>query len=184
MVQDGQCHHLNYHQERLEDSFFKLFKHQAPYDLQTLLHPPHKDQTYRCRFIYDDNDFTIEYLPYTRTLREKYQLVEIDFNYPHKFLDRTEITDARASLPDDVESIFIKEGLLTDTSIANLACLIDGKWLTPKTPLLFGTTRARLIDEKKLSIADITLEDFKKATKLAFFNALTGFYEIQITHTE
>ena len=79
------------------------------------------------------------------------------------------------------EAIFVKDDLITDSSIANIACLIDNQWLTPKTPLLQGTCRQRLLDEKKLILADISVEDFNKAKKLAFFNALTGFYELPIS---
>jgi 4-amino-4-deoxychorismate lyase len=183
LVQDGQCRHLDYHQKRLNNSYKTLFSSQVPFDLSQLLSPPQDNQSYRCRFIYDQKDHHVAYTPYTPNYKIAYTFVEIDFDYPHKFLDRSDIDQARESLPHDVESIFIKDGLITDTSIANVACLIDDIWLTPTSPLLYGTTRARLLDEKKLTIADITLENFKKASKLAFFNALTGFYELKITHT-
>jgi len=79
------------------------------------------------------------------------------------------------------ELIFVKDGLISDSSIANVACLIHNQWLTPKKPLLLGTTRARLLDEKKLTTADISVEDFKSSDKIAFFNALTGFYELPLS---
>ena len=95
-------------------------------------------------------------------------------------MGRDAIQRCMSELNNGVEAVFIKEGLIADTSIANIACKIDDKWLTPKKPLLEGTTRARLLDEKKLILADISVEDFKRATSIAFLNALTGFYELPI----
>ena len=143
--------------------------------------PPKDTQAYRCRVIYDEVDIEVHYIPYTPTYKTSYQLIPIDFSYADKYLDRTEIDQVMNGLEKGCEAIFVKNNLITDSSIANVACLIDHQWLTPKTPLLQGTTRQRLLDEKKLILADISVEDFNKAQKLAFFNALTGFYELPIS---
>lgn len=74
---------------------------------------------------------------------------------------------------DDV--IFLKDGLLTDTSIANIALYIDGVWLTPQKPLLQGTTRARLLEKKFLKEEKLTINSLKIAQKFAIMNALMGF---------
>jgi len=55
----------------------------------------------------------------------------------------------------------------------------EGCWLTPKTPLLRGTTRARLIDSGFLKCENLTLTDLKKAENFAVMNALVGFYIVQ-----
>lgn len=181
LVTQGKLHHLDYHQQRLNRSFLKLFHKLAPYELEKILTPPQDNQTYRCRVVYDQADIDISYLPYTPTHKRSYQLLPIDFDYDDKYLDRSDIDQAVADLEEGCEAIFIKNNLITDSSIANVACFIDNQWLTPKRPLLQGTTRQRLLDEEKLIPADICVEDFKKADKLAFFNALTGFYELPIS---
>ena len=71
--------------------------------------------------------------------------------------------------------MIIQNNLITDTSIANIALLIDDTWYTPHKPLLFGTTRQRHIDSGKLQIADLTLKDFKNAKKIALMNAMIDF---------
>ena len=64
---------------------------------------------------------------------------------------------------------------MTDTTIANIA-FFDGKtWFTPTTPLLQGTTRARLIDEGFLKLRDIKKEDIKEYSRFALMNAMIGF---------
>ena len=69
----------------------------------------------------------------------------------------------------------IKDELITDTSIANIALYIENQWFTPKKPLLKGTTRARLIYEEFLTEKDLTVEDLKKSTKFAVMNAMVDF---------
>jgi 4-amino-4-deoxychorismate lyase len=51
--------------------------------------------------------------------------------------------------------------------------------LTPSTPLLEGTTRARLLDEGFLSAACLTPKDIQKADKIAIMNAMVGFVEVE-----
>ena len=166
-----------YHQQRLEKTFTELFSRPTSFDLNTLIIVPDM-QSYRCRFVYDEDHYEIEYIPYEVQYKKKLIYKEIDFNYKYKSLDRNMINTYTKDLASDTDVLFVKEGLICDTSIANIACKIDGVWFTPKTPLLKGTTRARLLDEKKLQTADITVKQCQNAQSIALFNALTGFYEL------
>ena len=75
---------------------------------------------------------------------------------------------------DDI--LIIKDLLVTDTSIANIAFETSGgEWITPKNPLLKGTTRARLLDEGKLKEADIRVHELRSFTKVALLNAMIDF---------
>lgn len=78
---------------------------------------------------------------------------------------------------DDI--LIVKNNLITDTSIANIAFLLDGQWFTPKSPLLKGTTRARLIDEGKIKIAHLRLSDVNNTSKIALMNAMMGWVEME-----
>lgn len=100
-------------------------------------------------------------------------------HYPLKYTHRDHLNNlfARRELCDDV--LIVKDGLLKDSTIANIALYIHGQWLTPKTPLLYGTTRARLIDEGLLLPAVLTPENIPKAQKIAIMNAMVGFVEIE-----
>ena len=71
--------------------------------------------------------------------------------------------------------IFVKNGIVTDTSIANIAIYYENSWITSKKCLLKGTTRARLIEEKKLIEKDISLEMLKNASQIALMNAMIDF---------
>jgi len=177
LATNGQINHLNYHQRRLEKSFQALFGGLNPHQLIKHLHPPLKG-IHRIRVVYDKDQLDVTYHFYQVIHQNNFVLAQADFDYPFKYEDRSCFDQLKQKYPNE-EIIFIKNGLITDTTIANIACFIDGIWLTPTTPLLEGTTRARLLDEKKIELADITLERFKKAEKFALMNALTDFYEVK-----
>ena len=73
------------------------------------------------------------------------------------------------------EIIIIKNSIVTDTSIANIAIFDGNIWLTSKNCLLKGTTRNRLLEDKFLVEKDITINMLKKASKIALMNAMIDF---------
>lgn len=176
--EDGCGFHLDYHQKRIATSL-QCLGSATSFDLTALITPP-KTGLYRCRFIYDTQGYQIEYHPYIpRTLNSIRLITDDSIHYPLKYTHRDELNalfDKRKSA-DDV--LIVKNELLKDTTIANIALFIDGQWLTPQTPLLYGTTRARLIDEGLLFPAVLTVKDIPYAQKVAVMNAMVGFVEIE-----
>lgn len=170
--------HCSYHQERLEKSL-RFLRIKTHYDLQSLIIPP-SSGIYRCRFLYDADGYTVEFIPYIPKTIASLKLVRADtLEYPLKDSNREALDalfDQREGC-DDV--VIVKNGLLTDTTIANIALQIQGQWLTPDTPLLRGTTRARLIEEGFLTPHPLTIEDIAKASKIAVMNAMVGFIEVE-----
>ncbi|MEJ2500019.1 MAG: aminotransferase class IV [Campylobacterales bacterium] len=173
----GEYPHLKWHQKRLEKT---LERHRidASYDLASLLDAPQRGQ-WRCRVLYDEESIRVEYLSYTPRVVTKLQPVADEgIVYRDKTTQRGAL-DALYALKGEADDVLIvQHGLITDTTIANVACYIDGRWLTPKTPLLEGTARARLLAEGKLVCADITLEAALAAERVAVMNALSGFVEV------
>ena len=94
-------------------------------------------------------------------------------------IDRKEIDKLfeKRGKADDI--LIVKNGFITDTSIANIAFFDGKKWFTPKTCLLRGTTRERLLKEKKIFEKDIRVEDIKRYKKIALLNAMIGFYIVE-----
>ena len=176
--EEGDPLHLPYHQKRLDDSLQSLCIH-ASYDLKALISPP-PSGVFRCRFLYDATHCFIEYIPYSPKKIASLKLIHANqLEYPLKYSDRStlnELWEQRGKC-DDV--LIVKNGYLTDTTVANIALFIEGKWFTPKSPLLRGTTRARLIKEKILIPATLTPSDISKATRIAVLNALVGMIEVE-----
>lgn len=174
-VKNGKLLNLKYHQQRV-DRTRDSFGFDTTLELKKQNFELSKKGDFRLRVDYDKKikSFTCKEL----TCREfqKFRIVESDINYGFKYANRDELDALKT---DDKEIIIVKNGLLTDTTIANIALHVDGIWLTPKIPLLQGTTRERLIDSGFLRCEDLTTDDLKKADNFAIMNALIDFKVIR-----
>jgi len=178
LCDQGVAQHLSYHQQRL-DATLKKFNISTSYILSELIDPP-ENTLYRCRFLYDESQYRIEYHPYVPKKITSLRLIYTTaIEYSSKYSNRSSLDklfDARNGC-DDI--LIVKNGYLTDTTIANIALFIDNQWLTPEAPLLEGTTRSRLLDEGKIIPARLSVSDALKAPKIALMNAMTGFIEME-----
>jgi 4-amino-4-deoxychorismate lyase len=171
-VEHGTPQHLSYHEKRI---FQTIGKH---VDLAPMIKPP-SDELLRCKVIYDQAIQTITYTPYQPKDLKKFLLVDIDFDYNKKYLDRDNFKRLLAQHPKYDDVIMVKDGLITDTTIANTAFYMDHIWVTPKKPLLEGTARARLLDNQQLAFADLSKNDIQNTGRFAIINAMVGFKEIK-----
>ena len=172
---DGLALHLPYHQKRLNYSRQKLELYSP---LKLALDPP-KEGLYRCRVIYEDDIINIQYIPYVQKKIKRFKLTHSQIDYALKYENRNEINELFEKKEEADEIIIVKDDLITDTSISNI-CVYDGKqWLTPKTPLLNGTTRQRLLDNNTIHLADISYKDMHKFSKIALLNAMIDFHIIE-----
>lgn len=170
--------HLEYHQRRLERSLTRLGVN-AEYSLKSLIVPP-DNSLYRCRFLYDENGCRVEYHPYIHRKIRSLTLIHDDkLEYSLKSADRSALDRLYLQRGNADDVLIVKNDLLSDTTIANIALQIGGRWFTPKTPLLEGTTRARLIDEQKLFCEDLEVSALRTASKIALMNAMAGFYIVE-----
>ena len=139
----------------------------------------------RGRLVYDLHgkaDFSL--LPYAPRRIETLRLVHDDrIDYALKRTDRSALDAcfARRGGADDV--LIVRRGLLTDTTVANLA-LFDphiARWYTPAVPLLTGTHRSALLSAGVLTPHPaLTPESLVRFTRLRLFNALLGWGECEL----
>ena len=173
-AQDGKLFHLEYHQKRYESVLASLGVTHFQ-NLQLFLNPP-KQGLYRCRVLYSTDSIEVTYHSYTKRSIQKLKLVYDDkIEYDKKYADRSKLNElfSLKEVADDI--LIIKNNLVTDTSIANIAFFDGEKWLTPKKPLLKGTTRERLLENSIIYEADIYVDDLQKYTKVALLNAMIDF---------
>ncbi len=175
LIKNGDILNIKYHEKRVMRSREALFSLYDNLNLKSHIYPLPKNGKYRCKLIYSDKVLNMELKPYIYIEKKSFRIIDIDFDYSYKYLDRSEIDRQKNRYPDFDDLIFLKNGLITDTTIANIAIFRDGKWITPKTPLLEGTTRDRLLKKGKLTESDIRYEDIFSAEKFAVMNALSGF---------
>jgi 4-amino-4-deoxychorismate lyase len=167
---------LTFHQQRLNESRQQLFQTNDEIDLDTVIQAPSTEQIYRCRVIYGQTIEKVEYLPYKIKKFNCFKVIAANaLVYEFKYLDRTQINQLIASKGAADEILIIKNGLVTDTSIANVAFWRQNQWLTPATPLLKGTTRQRWLSTGRIEEAEIKLTDLNTFTKMALMNALMDF---------
>ena len=173
-IEDGVVYNLPYHQKRFEKTQTELYNTHTHQNLSSLITPPQKG-LYRCRITYNQDIQNIEYFNYIPKDIKSLQCIECnDIEYSFKYSCREKLNELLEQSRCD-EIIIIKNGLVTDTTISNIAFLKDDTWYTPKTPLLEGTARAFLIDNHMLHPTDITLQDISSFSKIAVFNAMVGF---------
>lgn len=179
LIRDGKARYLPYHTARFNATRRDLFS-LPPSDLALAVAPP--PGSWRCRLLYDTHIRSVEYLPLVRRTWRRLDLVRADgLTYPYKDADRASLDLLRASRPDADDVIIVRDGLISDTTIANIALYDGSRWLTPKTPLLPGTTRARLIDEGAVILADIPAASLGRYENIALMNALIGFCPLPFT---
>jgi 4-amino-4-deoxychorismate lyase len=178
-IEEGQIHNLSYHQARSTQSRQKLFKSKDILDLSSLINPP-KTGLYRCRIMYGETLHSIEYIPYTSKKIETLKIVPADIEYSFKYANRNALNALLTSNSDVDEVIIEKNGLLTDTTLSNIAFFDGDTWFTPEKPLLEGTMRAKLIDEGFLKTQEITQKDLSDYSQVALINAMLGFKVLNI----
>ena len=177
-IEAGEVHHIEWHNRRLNKSRLELFGASQPLDLRDFMGLSQKEGIFRCRILYQKEIESIEYIPYTPKKIERLKVVQSSIEYPYKFSDRDALNALFDANYDEI--IIEKNGLLTDSSIANIAFYDGVHWLTPQTPLLEGTTRARLLASGFLKLENIKKENIKNYSHFALMNAMIGF-QIQNT---
>ena len=171
-IKDGKIFNLDWHNQRFNRTQKELFLNNMPFDLSEFISPPPVG-LYRCKIIYTNNKIlSVDYFPYEAKKIKTLKVIQSQLDYEYKYTNRSMFEEL---LKDYNEILIEKDGLLTDTTIANIAFLEGDKWITPKRPLLKGTTRARLIEEGFLQERDIKKEVLKNYSNFALMNAMIGF---------
>ena len=172
--EDFEVFNLNYHQKRVANTIGLNI------NLQEYINPI-SEELLRCKLIYDENGVVdVLYFPYKKREIKSFKIIfDNEIEYSKKYLNRAKLDELYEKRDDCDEVIIIKNEIVTDTTIANIAIFYENSWITSKNCLLGGTTRARLLEEKKLFEKDITLDMLKNASKVALMNAMIGFDEIK-----
>ena len=172
--EDYEIKNISYHNNRVAKTIGKNI------NLQEYINPINSE-LFRCKVIYDkDEILSVDYFAYSLRDFKKFKIVFDDsIDYSKKYLNREKLDNLLLQKEFCDEIFIFKQGFLSDTTISNIAIFYENIWITPKTPLLEGTTRARLIEEKKIFEKDITLEMLKNSSKIALLNAMIDFLVVE-----
>ncbi len=176
-IWNGVALNLPLHLKRMARARKELFGMADDAGLEHLLTLPPgvHEEIVRCRVIYDTEIREIGFIPYVPALVRSLHIVHANhLDYAHKYLDR----DALNALVDKAKAddvLIVKNGWVTDCTIANLVFTDGEKNYTPSTPLLRGTQRDLLIQKGIIEETEIRVEDIARFTHFKLVNALLEF---------
>lgn len=182
-VEDGHPCLLPFHEERMNRTRAAFFPAATSFSLAGCLPEGAAGPgVWKWRLVYDREgirEWTC--VPYVMRPVKSLRLVTDDtVEYAYKRVDRSvlEACFARRGQADDV--LIVRRGLLTDTSIANIALWNGQRWYTPASPLLRGVRRRALLEAGVLEERDISAGDLGRYTRIRLFNALIGWGELEL----
>jgi 4-amino-4-deoxychorismate lyase len=176
-IEGGRPRHLRYHNARMNRSRRALYGPAEELDLGAAVLVPDGAGAgpLRCRVTYGESIGEVTFAPYEPRPVRSLELVDGGgLDYAHKYIDRSGI-ERLLSAADADDVLIVRNGLVTDASAANAAFFDGTRWLTPSTPLLPGTTRARLLELGLVVARDIRVADIAGFGAAALMNAMIGF---------
>lgn len=180
-IEKGRLRNIAYHDRRMNEVRREVWGVDRSASIETYIDASPYEERTRCRVAYGRDVESVEFFPYQIRPVHSLQLVRGgQIEYRRKRADRSELNALFACRGEADDVLIVRGGLLTDTSIANIA-LGDGTgWYTPASPLLEGTQRACLLDAGMIRPLDIHADDLSRFQKIRLFNAMIDFGEIEI----
>lgn len=183
----GKLFNLRFHQARFDNARESYYGITEKINLKDIIEIPACaiNGLFRCKIIYTNKIKKIEFIPHQYREITSLKLVEdneIDYRFKYSNRQRIQKLFELRENADDI--LIVKNGLITDSSAANSVFFDGQKWWTPKSPLLPGTQRARLIEEGKIFVCDIYPEDISKYEKAGLINALNDLQEMPTIFTQ
>ncbi len=176
--ENGKLQNLEWHNARLNNSRRKLFNSKSHIFLEEIYLPKFVDKGFwKCKVLYNNIIKGISFEPYTPRKMSSLTLVESSLNYNYKSQNRDEIDYLFDKKEEADDILIIKDGFVTDTSIANILLYNGHSWITPNTPLLNGTMRAQLIYKGLVKVDTVKKDDLANYQKIMLVNALNSFNE-------
>jgi 4-amino-4-deoxychorismate lyase len=175
-VENFQPKNLWLHQQRMNNSYRDIFGGTNPFILSEIFKKEKitSSELLKWNVWYAKESFQTKVSSYAIRKIDRVKLVSVDssFDYSHKFSNRLQLEQIRNQFLDYDDIIIVKNGLITDSSYANIVLQKDDKLFTPRLPLLFGTQRKYLIENQIIIEKDIHPSEIAVYEKMYFINAM------------
>ena len=182
-LKDGRIQNPEYHQDRINRSMEELFPEAEKIRMTEVIQIPENCNSgvFKVRVLYRDSLEKVEIEPYHFRKIHSLKIVHHEsIDYHLKYTDRQILQELYSQRENCDDIIIVKNGFVTDSFAANLV-FFDGKsWFTPTAPLLKGTKRQFLLDQKLISEREISIEDISGFQKIGLVNALVDFEEMPV----
>lgn len=166
---------LERHNERFNRTRLQFFGLQTPLQLKSLLFVPAglKDATVKCTITYGAEIIGIEYnLYHIRPVSSLQMVADDTIDYAYKYADRTKLNLLFNLKRQSDDILIIKNGMITDTSYANIVFKKDDKWYSPSNPLLKGTRIDSYFHEGSVTPALLRPSDLPLFSEARIINAM------------
>ena len=172
-ILDGEVQNIEAHKKRMHEtaSYYRFVAPELP-DIEALLTDGLRESKIKCRVCYHNDITSITFEKYIPRNIQSLKLINMFPDYAYKFSDR-KVMDDLLKLRDGCDEILIiRNGLVTDTSYSNVVFNKDGEYFTPNFPLLNGTKRQKLINDRVIKEIEIGVDSIKEYEHVWLINAL------------
>lgn len=177
-IENKALQNIDYHNRRFNQSRKTLFG--ATNNLNLIdfinLNALTDNGVYKCRVLYNSKIQKIDITSYKPKIIKTLQLVTCNtIEYQFKYENREILNRLTASTKAD-DILIVKNGEITDLSYANIVFFTaTNEAFTPLNPLLKGTKRALLLDQKLIKERLITITDLALFNRIKPINAMLDF---------
>jgi 4-amino-4-deoxychorismate lyase len=179
-IENSQIKNAEYHEARFNRSYIQQYKTHPTYSLFDGIHLTNLNNNfkYKLRIGYKQNGTRYSISEYESSIPKSLKLVtDNTVSYALKKNNRKKLNALFQQREEADDVLIIKNGLVTDASYSNIL-LFDGKQIvTPSTPLLAGTCRARLLAKNSIIEQSISVEELLNFESFQLVNALNDFDE-------
>ena len=176
-VINGKILNQKWHQIRYQKAYKKYFGKVSQFNLLDQVYIPKefKKGRVKLKVLYGEKEREIHFEQYTFKIINTIRLVHtINLEYSLKLRQRGKLNELFAKKGNCDDVIIVRNGLITDSSYANLIFFDGSEWITPKVPLLEGTCRARLLASGKIKTGNIGIKELSAFKGFKLINAMRG----------
>jgi 4-amino-4-deoxychorismate lyase len=174
-VKDGVAENLSFHQARVYKTLQAFDASQNNISLKAIVEQLTLSTLglFKLRISYDLNgNHQVKLTPYQYKLINQFGLVDIKgLRYDYKYENRDWINEALIQSGTD-EIMMHDNGFIKDCSYTNIVFYDGSHWVTPESPLLEGTQRAKLIQEGLILPKALHVKDIPSFVKFKCINAM------------
>lgn len=174
---NGIAENLSLHQQRVDNTIMQLggtVSIQLASIISSQSNKPAIDNNvYKCRVKYNlEGEAQVEFEPYTIRSIRNLSIQDIGAHtYPYKYTNREWLTSLLIASHAD-ELILTQNGFVKDATYANLVFFNGEQWITPSSPLLYGTRRAQLLEDEIIIAQPIHINELQQFKAVKLINAM------------
>ncbi|MFN8281109.1 MAG: aminotransferase class IV [Saprospiraceae bacterium] len=176
---DGRFRNVEFHNERVRNTFMKFYPQHEPHDLKVIISQLGGKSNGRVKVLYNSERLYFSISPIFNLKTTHYHLLESPrLRYDFKFYDRLSLVHVQRN-DRYIEPVFCRNGMITDTSRANLIFREGSKWYTPDTFLLNGSMRQSLLSLGYIQSTPIHKSELYRFNGFKPINALNHPDEVE-----